>query len=122
MSIIFSKGNIELLLLRPLQFKRVHIMNLASGELEYSHTDCVVELENGSHAMIEIAQEMLKTGTYILKTMPTEATFNFKLSRSEESIGYLKKIVFMAFPEIKTSDVYLNNDLRLDDLAYYTRS
>ena len=46
------------------------------------------------------------------KMMPTEATFGFELStKGTKGMAYLKKLIFMTFPDLTTKDVYLNEDL-----------
>ena len=116
MSIIFRKDGTELLLVRPKEFRRIYTLNFAEGErqLEYSHSDVLIELENGAAAMLEIVQSQLNSGSYNLKFKPTETTIDYRLSKNgEESMKYLKRLVFMNFPDLATRDVYLNVDLEM---------
>jgi len=115
MSIIVRKDGNEVLLLKPAEFRRVYTLRCTEGgdsHVEYSHTDVVVELENGHRAMLEIIQGLLPNGSVIIKMMPTEATFGFELStKGTKGMAYLKKLIFMTFPDLTTKDVYLNEDL-----------
>ena len=114
MSIFFNKDGTELMLIRPLEFRRVYTLEFSeAGEtLKYTHSDVLIELENGESAMIEIVQAQLPLGRYHIKFLPTDCTFDFRLSKGgEESMLYLKKLVFMNYPNLKTRDVYLNTDL-----------
>ena len=117
MSIAIQKGCIELLLLKPIEFRRVYTLIFDEGDtprLEYSHSDLIVELDSGAPAMAEIIQSQLNSGEYIVKCMPTEATVDFKLSKnSTECMKYFKQLVFFNFPNIRTRDVYLNADLKI---------
>ena len=99
-------------------------MNLDEGigKLEYSHTDCIVELENEARAMVEIIQFLLREGSYIVRTMPTDVSFDFKLTKADKCMNYLKKMIFMSNPDIETKDIYLNEDLCVNDLEHYSRS
>ena len=59
--------------------------------MEYSHSDVLIELENGAAAMLEIVQSQLNSGSYNLKFKPTETTIDYRLSKNgEESMKYLK--------------------------------
>ena len=56
MSITFKQGSDQVLLLTPVEFKRIYTSAYpgnSSGTLEYSHSDCVVTLANDSRANIE---------------------------------------------------------------------
>ena len=56
MSISFKQGSNQVLLLTPVEFKRIYTSAYpgnSSGTLEYSHSDCVVTLANDSRANIE---------------------------------------------------------------------
>ena len=113
MSIIFRKDGVELLLVRPLEFRRVYSLEIEEGfnRMRYSHTDVVVELDNGTRSMLEIIQGLLPDGSYMVKTMPTDVTFDFQLSTRTESMKRLKSIIFMTFPDLTTKNMYLNIDL-----------
>ena len=115
MSIVIRKDGVELLLLKPIEFRRVYTLNFDEGDtrLEYSHSDLIVELDSGAPAMAEIIQSQLNTGEYIVECMPTEATVGFKLSKNgTECMEYFKRLVFVNFPNLRTRDVYLNADLK----------
>jgi len=112
MSIIFCQGSVELLKLEPCEFRRVHTIG-DEHELKYSHSDIVVLLENGERVMIEVVQGLLKNGTYIIKTSPTDITFDLKLTQSGAAcMNWLKKIIFMAFPDLRCCDMYCQEIIR----------
>lgn len=76
MSITFKQGSDQMLVLAPVEFKRIYTRAYAgnsSGTLEYSHSECVVKLANDSRANVEVAQEILPAGNYtnILRVTPT---------------------------------------------------
>ena len=116
MSIVIRKDGVELLLLKPIEFRRVYTLTFneeGDTRLEYSHSDLIVELDSGAPAMAEIIQSQLNGGEYIVECMPTEATVGFKLSKNgTECMKYFKQLVFMNFPNLRTRDVYLNADLK----------
>jgi hypothetical protein len=116
MSIVIRKDGVELLLLKPIEFRRVYTLTFdeeGDTRLEYIHSDLIVELDSGAPAMVEIIQSQLNSGEYIVKCMPTETTVDFKLSKnSTECMKYFKELVFMNFPNLRTRDVYLNEDLK----------
>ena len=111
MSIIFRKDGVELLLLRPLEFRRVYTMDTEDGvnRMKYSHSDVIVEIENGNRAMLEIIQGLLPEGSYIVRCR--ETAFDFTLSSGKESMAYLKRLIFMTFPDLTTKDMYCGTDL-----------
>lgn len=116
MSIVIRKDGVELLLLKPIEFRRVYTLTFneeGDTRLKYIHSDLVVELDSGAPAMVEIIQSQLNSGEYIVKCMPTEAAVDFKLSKnSTECMKYFKQLVFMNFPNLRTRDMYLNEDLK----------
>ena len=115
MSIILRKDGTELLIVRPIEFRRIYTLDdTEGGALKYSHSDCIVELENGSHAHLQIIQEILASGTYNVKAMPTNVTMDFTVCKDKDSINGLKTLIFQAFPDICCRDVYLNRDIRVD--------
>ena len=113
MSIVFSKDGTELLKLIPSEFRRVYTIDIENNmELKYSHSDVVVLLENGSKAMIEICQGMLNSGSYVIKTEPCDVTFDIRLTKTGGScMNWLKKIVFMTFPDLDCCDYYGNKEI-----------
>jgi hypothetical protein len=113
------QGATELLVLRPIEFRRVYTLNIEDGNdesdipLKYSHSDIVVSLENGERAMVEIVQGLLQNGSYIVKCLPTDMTFDFRhTQKGLESMNWLKRIVFMNFPDLNTADYYGQDKLR----------
>ena len=117
MSIIFRRDGAEVLLLTPICFRRMYTLADGKGAaLNYSHSDVVVALENEKRAMLEIVQGLLPKARYMVKMMPTEAVFVFDLGNGKESLRHLKELVFWNFPDLKTRDMYLNDDLTSDDL------
>ena len=117
MSIIVRKNGATRMLVKPAEFRRVYTLSFTEGDSQvvYSHTDVVVELENGSRAMLEIIQGQLHADRYIVEMLPTEASFDFTLftggDDGSKCMQYLKKLIFMTFPDLHTKDVYLNEDL-----------
>ena len=113
MSILFSQDGTELLKLIPSEFRRVYTIDIDNNmELKYSHSDVVCLLENGSKAMIEVCQGMLNSGTYVIKTLPTNVTFDIHLTKTGGScMNWLKKIVFMTFPDLDCCDYYGNKEI-----------
>ena len=98
MSIVIRKDGIELLLLKPIEFRRVYTLTFDEGDtrLEYSHSDLIVELDSGGPAMAEIIQSQLNAGEYVVKCMPTEATVGFKLSKNgTECMKYFKQFWYL---------------------------
>ena len=117
MSIQFLKGTTEVLILHPKEFRRIYEYIWDSendrADLKYSHSDVVVHTESGAPAMIEIVQGLLCNGNYTVKMMPTGATFKLQHTQGgTESTEWLKKLIFMNFPDVKTGDYYCNNKLR----------
>jgi len=116
MSILFFEGTTELLILHPKEFRRVYTLDKLDTDdwgLKYSHSDVVVHTESGAPAMIEIVQGLLCNGNYTVKMMPTGATFKLQHTQGgTESTEWLKKLIFMNFPDLKTGDYYCNNKLR----------
>ena len=113
MSIIFLQDNNELLKLEPCEFRRVYTLVPEDMELKYSHSDIVVLLENGERAMVEIVQGMLNNGSYVIKTNPTDTTFDIRLTKSGSNcINWLKRIIFMTFPDLPTTDYYCQEKIR----------
>ena len=112
MSIMFLDNNTELLKIEPHEFRRVYTLD-ESLELKYSHSDIVVLLENGERAMIEIVQGLLSNGSYVVKAKPTDTTYDVRLTKSGTScMNWLKRIVFMTFPDLPTIDVYSGEIIR----------
>jgi hypothetical protein len=112
MSILFFQDSIELLKLSPCEFRRVYTIG-DEQELKYSHSDVVVVLENGERAMVEIVQGMLNNGTYVVRTSPTDITFDVRLTKSGAAcVNWLKKIIFMTFPDMPTKDIYCQEIIR----------
>ena len=112
MSILFLKDGEELLKLFPSEFRRVYTLD-SDRELKYSHSDITVLLENDSKAMIEICQGMLNNGNYVIKAQPTNVTFDFRLTKTgEECMNWLKKIIYMTFPDLATNDYYCQKQIK----------
>ena len=112
MSLLFLQDGVELLKLAPLEFRRVYTIG-DEQELKYSHSDVVVALENGERSMVEIVQGMLSDGSYIIKSHPTDIAFDVRLSKSGAAcINWLKKIIFMTFPDLPTKDIYCQEIIR----------
>jgi len=112
MSILFSSDGNELLKLEPIEFRRIHSLD-NKLELTYSHTDVVVLLENGERAMLEIIQALLPESSFVIKTLPTNMTFHLHMAKSgTSSMDWLKKIIFMTFPELPCGDFYCQEKLR----------
>ena len=104
MSIIFTQDSIELLKLKPHEFRRVYTIG-DDQELKYSHSDVVVLLEN--------VQGMLNNGSYVIKTSPTAITFDIRLTKAGAAcMNWLKKIIFMTFPDLPTTDLYCQEIIR----------
>ena len=114
MSVTFLQDGTELLKIYPQSFRRVYTLDLDNdADLKYSHSDVVIKLDNDAQAMIEIVQAMLPDGNYSLKMMPTEVTFVLRhKQKGIECMNWLKKLIFMNFPDLETSDMYGNEKLR----------
>ena len=113
-AISVRKDGVELLLLKPIEFRRIYTLNFDEGisQLSYSHSDILVELDSGAPAMIDVIQCQLNSGKYNLKFMPTQGTVEYKLSKNgPDCMKYLKRLVFMHFPDLPVRDLYLNEDL-----------
>lgn len=109
----------ELLKLHPVEFRRMYTLTFDHAthipSLEYSNTDCICRLD-GSEAtvMCEIVQGMMEDGTYVIKCSPSDLTFPFRLRKNgRDCIAYLKRIIFMNWPDLPNSNVYLNEKLQL---------
>jgi hypothetical protein len=112
MSILFSADSVELLKLEPYEFRRIYTLD-NSIDIKYSHTDVVVLLENGERAMLEIIQGLLPEGSFVIKTLPTNLTFQLHMAKSGvSSMDWLKKIIFMTFPDLPCGDFYCQKKLR----------
>lgn len=113
---ILQDDGTEKLKLCPVEFRRVYTLSLEENATEkvvkYSHSDCLCTLGNGERVNVDIVQLLLGNGTYTVKTAPTDLTFSFRLKNNGvESIDYLKKIIFMTYPDLPVVDVYLNSKL-----------
>ena len=112
MSLIFLKDSVELLELKPSEIRRVYTLDNVLA-MEYSHSDIVVCLENGERAMVEIVQGLLTAGHYVVKTCPTDLTFDFRLTiQGTECMTHLKKIIFMTNPDLPCGDFYCQKKLK----------
>ena len=112
MSILFLQGGVELLEFKPSEFRRVYTLD-NDFSLEYSHSDVVVCLENGERAMVEVVQGVLSAGQYVVKTCPTNLTFDFRLmTEGTDCMRQLKKIIFMTHPDLPCGDFYCQNKLQ----------
>ena len=113
MSVIISQNGETKLTLKPHQFRRVHI--LEDGKLKYSHSDCICKLENNQAVHVELIEAVLSTGDYIIKILPTDLTFPLQFTRdSKEPLQWLKKLIFINFPNLSVQDVYLNEKIPVD--------
>tara|TARA_B100001063_G_C16445135_1_gene395521 strand:+ start:90 stop:485 length:396 start_codon:yes stop_codon:yes gene_type:complete len=89
----------------PVEFRRIHALCPTTLALEYSHTDLVVRLENGTQVMLEIVQCLLRNGRYEIKM--AGHTFPLQFSqRTAECMHWTKKLVFACFPDIRVCDMY----------------
>ena len=112
MSIVISQNGETKITLNPPQFRRVH--DLEDGKLKYSHSEVVCELENNAMVHVELIEAILSNGDYTVKTMPSDLTFPFQFTRGEtECVQWIKRLIFMNFPNLLVSDVYLNENLPL---------
>jgi hypothetical protein len=112
MSILFTSDSVELLKLEPCEFRRIYTLE-RSLELQYSHTDVVVLLENKERAMLEIIQGLLPEGSFVVQTQPTDLTFHLHMAKSGiSSMDWLKKIIFMNFPDLPCGDFYCQKRLQ----------
>ena len=110
MSIVISQNGETKITLKPHQFRRVH--DLEDGKLKYSHSEVVCELENNAMVHVELIEAILSNGDYTVKTMPSDLTFPFQFTRGEtECVQWIKRLIFMNFPNLLVSDVYLNENL-----------
>lgn len=111
MSIVYLQGGVELLELKPVEFRRVYTLDNEMS-LEYSHSDIVVCLENGERAMVEVVQGLLTAGKYVIRTRPTDLTFDFRLAtQGTDCMSHLKKIIFMTNPDMPCGDYYCQKKL-----------
>lgn len=112
MSVLFLQGGMELFEFKPSEFRRVYTLD-NEVSLEYSHSDLVVCLENGERAMVEVVQGLLSAGQYVVKTCPTNLTFDFSLvSEGTDCMCQLKKIIFMTNPDLPCGDFYCQKKLQ----------
>jgi hypothetical protein len=117
MSITILQDGSELLKFQPKDFVRVYTLDIEKMEelpkIKYSHTDVIIQLDNESYAMIEVCQGLLNNGTYTIKTQPTDLTFILHMKKSGNGgIDWLKKIIFMTFPNLQIKDVYCNRKIK----------
>lgn len=90
---------------RPVEFRRIHSLCPNTRALEYSHTDLLVRLGNGILVMLEIVQCLLRNGHYEVKM--AGHTFPLQFSqRTAECMQWMKKLVFVCFPDIRVRDFY----------------
>ena len=117
MSIILRQDGLELLIVRPIEFRRIYTLDdtKGGGALKYNNSDCIVALENESNVHLEIIQEILEEGDYTVKVMPANIITNFELCKDKVSMDKLKTLIFQAFPDICTRNVYLNRDIKILD-------
>ena len=114
MSISFKQGSNQVLLLTPVEFKRIYTRVFAGngpGKLEYSHSDCVVTLANDSRANIEVIQETMPAGNYTVHAMPSDLSFEVEINSETECITRIKRLIWMCYPDLLTLDTYLNRSL-----------
>ena len=114
MSITFKQGSDQMLVLAPVEFKRIYTRVFAGngpGTLEYSHSDCVVTLANDSRANIEVIQETMPAGNYTVHAMPSDLSFEVKITSETECITRLKRLIWLCYPDLLSLDTYLNRSL-----------
>ena len=114
MSIVILQDGTEVFRFCPVEFRRTYTLTFGEDgakQIEYSHTDCICALDNKTLVHAEVVQGVLTDGTYVVKTLPTDLTFSFKLRQiGTASVSHLKKIIFMTFPNLPTKDVYLGEE------------
>ena len=81
---LFS-GDETALRFTPVEMRRVHGLDIHPSRigLKYSHSDVVIQFENGSTAFLEAVTCILETATYTVKVEPTDISLSVYLSRSE---------------------------------------
>ena len=113
MSVVISQSGETKLTLKPCLFRRIH--NLEDGKLVYSHSECICKLENNQPVHVELVEAVLTTGDYIIKILPTDLTFPLQFTGGEkEPLQWLKKLIFINFPNLSVQDVYLNEKIPVD--------
>lgn len=113
---LFS-GDETALRFTPVEMRRVHGLDIHPSRigLKYSHSDVVIQFENGSTAFLEAVTCILETATYTVKVEPTDISLSVYLSRSEpECINWLKRIVFSFFPDIPVRNTYLGKSIAVN--------
>ena len=101
----------------PIEMRRVHALDIHSDHnaLKYSHTDVLIQFENGSKGFVEAISCMLETGTYTIHVEDADVSLSAYLSRTEpQCINWLKKIVFSFFPNIIVRNTYLGKSLAVN--------
>lgn len=94
----------EVLKFDPREFRRVHL--LEDEKLKYSHSDLIIII-NAKPVMVEIVSALLDDGRYEIKI--NEMIFSAVINKTNPTtLQWIKKLIFINFPDLPVSDVYCN--------------
>lgn len=121
--LLFCHNGIEVFRCSPVEFRRVHTLNLAAEQwqqsLVYSHSDLVVTMANGQNVMIEIIQGLLKNSSYVMKIQPKDLSFDVVIEQdSTQCVNWVKKLVFMSCPDLTVKDMYCGKTIATESCIF----
>lgn len=111
MSVIIFMEDSEVLKFDPCEFRRVHL--LQDGKLIYSHSDLIITV-NDNRVMVEIVSALLENGRYEIRV--NELSFSAVIDKiNPAALQWIKKLIFMNFPDLPVMDVYCNKVLHVSE-------
>ena len=113
--IVFEDNQVpatEALRIFPLEFRRIYTVKASKLEYEMSELICRLRTVDGPAVQIDTVCLILD-GYQDMKVtlMPANITAVQEDSDTDNYLVWLKKLVFLSFPDITTRNLYCNNDL-----------
>lgn len=111
MSVVIYMEDSEVLKFDPREFRRVHL--LEDEKLRYSHSDLIITI-NDKPVMVEIVAALLENGRYEIRV--NELSFSAVVDKTNPAtLQWIKKLIFMNFPDLPVADVYCNKVLHVSE-------
>jgi len=111
MSVVIYMEDSEVLKFDPREFRRVYL--LEDEKLKYSHSDLIITI-NDKPVMVEIVAALLENGRYEIRV--NELSFSAVVDKANPAtLQWIKKLVFMNFPDLPVADVYCNKVLHVSE-------
>jgi len=113
--IVFEDNQVpatEALRIFPLEFRRIYTVKASKLEYQMSELICRLRTVDGPAVQIDTVPLILD-GYQDMKVtlMPANITVVQEDSDTDNYLVWLKKIVYLSFPDITTRNLYCNNDL-----------